>query len=197
MKARKDSVLKSRALKSREFGDKLFGWISEPKTKTCAGGATYAMQRLSQIGITVKSEATINEFYSWWGLRKAYENAAGHAEEQKDLMLRFDPHDVDRAEKFGDFCFLQEAIALKDAETFIGLGMLREKRKQSQLKGEDLELQRRRFEFSAAKSVKEHFAELKSILSDRSLNEEAQIEGIRLRLFGKGPNESGSQESRK
>src|SRR3954447_3638177 len=100
MKARKDSVLKSRALKSREFGDKLFAWISEPKTDKCPGGATHAKEQLAKAGIAV-SERTINDFYSWWGLRQAYENAAGHAEQQKELMLKFDPNDVERAEKFG------------------------------------------------------------------------------------------------
>lgn len=187
MKARKDSVLKSRALKDPAFGEKVFAWINEPKTKECAGGATYAMQQLAKMRIVVKSEATISDFYSWWGLRKAYQNAASHAADQKELMLKFDPNDVERAEKFGDFVFLQDAIALKDPEAFIGLGMLREKRKAGQLKQEDLQLQKQRFEFSASKAALEHARELRAIASDRSMNEDAKIEAVRLRLFGKAP----------
>jgi|SRR5581483_2925152 len=50
-----------------------------------------------------------------------------------------------------------------------------------------VELQRDRFEFSAAKAALKHVRELKIISSDKSLNEEAKIEAVRERLFGKAP----------
>lgn len=191
MKARKDSVLKSRALQSREFGDAVFAWVNEPKTEKCIGGAAYAKQELAKMRISV-SERTIDEFYSWWGLRIAYENAANHAAEQKTLMLKFDPQDAERAEKFGDFCFLQEAIAAKDPKTYVALGFLREGRKKLELKREDLQLQRARFEFNAAKAALKHLRELREIQGNRSMNEEAKIEAVRLRLFGKAPEKARS-----
>jgi len=186
MKARKDSKLKSRALKNAEFGDMVFAWVNEPKTDRCVGGAAYAKEKLAEMQIPV-SERTIDEFYSWWGLRKAYHAAVEHANAQRELMLRFDPSDVERAEKFGDFCFIQQAIAAKDPQAYVGLGMLREKRRARELKSEDLQLQRARFEFNAAKAALAHLHELRQIQADRSMREDAKIDAVRFRLFGKAP----------
>lgn len=54
-------------------------------------------------------------------------------------------------------------------------------------KHEALELDRDKFEFSAARSALEHLEDLRSIQADASLDSDAKLEAVRRRLFGAAP----------
>ena len=60
----------------------------------------------------------------------------------------------------------------------------------TQIKTADLALQREKFEFDAAKKAIEHAAAIKTIATNRSLDSDARVEQVRLRLFGSAPQSS-------
>jgi hypothetical protein len=103
-------------------------WIETPKTATCPGGYQFAREQLAADGMSV-SQRALSQFYSAFRRKEFYEGAYQSAEDQKALMLEFDPQNVDRAEAFGDYCFLQESLKARDPKTFVALGNLRETRK--------------------------------------------------------------------
>jgi len=103
-------------------------WCKEPKSETCPGGYEFAQEQLAADGIKV-SERALSQFFSDFQRKLIYEEAYESAESQKSLMLDFDPSNVDRAEAFGDYCFLQKAVQAQDPKTFVMLGNLRETRK--------------------------------------------------------------------
>lgn len=129
-KPRSDSRLK---LLPDDRQEQIIEWCETPKSETCVGGLQFAREQLAADGVKV-SVTTLSDFYSWYQLRRGYELAAEHAEQQKALMVEFDPSATDRAEAFGDFVFLQEALKLKDPKAFVALGNLRENRKSRQLR---------------------------------------------------------------
>ena len=114
MKSRSDSKLKQLPEDRQE---QVIAWCNEKRTDTCSGGYAHAQEQLAADGIKVSLRA-LSEFYSWHSTLKFYEGAAERAEQQKALMLDFDPANVDRAEAFGDYCFLQESLAARDAKTY-------------------------------------------------------------------------------
>jgi hypothetical protein len=135
----------------------IIAWCLEPKTEECSGGYQHAREQLAADGIKVSITA-LSEFYSWFKLREFYEQAESHAEQQKQLMTEFDPANTDRAEKFADFCFIQEATKKRDAKTYVAVGQLRETRKHREAKSahdsKALELQERRVAVLEAKVAK-------------------------------------------
>jgi hypothetical protein len=136
-KPRSDSKLK---LLPEERQAQIIEWINTPKSESCIGGLQHAREQLAADGITTGLTA-LSEFYSWWGLRQLFSDAETFAEEQTELMKEFNPADTDRAEAFGDYCFLQRAMKEQDPKAFVALGSLRETRKHRELK-ERVEIKR-------------------------------------------------------
>jgi hypothetical protein len=111
-----------------ERQDQIIEWIETPKSETCSGGYKFAREQLAADGLKV-SERLLSQFYSAHRRKEFFKGAYEAAEDQKDLMLKFDPTNVDRAEAFGDFAFLQQSLKAQDPKTFVMLGNLRESRK--------------------------------------------------------------------
>lgn len=143
--------------------EQIIEWCDTPKSETCPGGYQFAREQLAADGLQVSVRA-LSEFWHWYMQREMYEEAATHADLQKRLMLAFDPEAVERAEKFGDFVFLQEAVKVKDADTYTAISKLRETRKKRELKTHHdtklLELQERR-----VRILEEKMAEAKEKLT--------------------------------
>ena len=114
MKPRCDSKLKNL---SEERQEQIYEWCQTPKSETCVGGLAFALEQLAADGLSVSIRA-LSEFLPWYHNRLFYEQAVDRSEQQKKRMLDFDPANVERAEAFGDYCFLQEALAARDAETY-------------------------------------------------------------------------------
>lgn len=113
-KTRADSLLRNLP---EERQEQIIEWCNTPKSETCPGGYQHAREQLAADGVKVSISA-LSGFYSWYCLRRSYQLAEEHAETQEALMLNFDPEDVERARKFGKFCFIQKALQVGDAKTF-------------------------------------------------------------------------------
>ncbi len=113
--------------------DQIIEWCLTPKAEDCPGGYQHAREQLAADGLKVSLRA-LSDFFSWHQLKEFYEGAEAHAEEQKQLMAEFDPANTERAEKFGDFCFIQQATKTRDVKAYVAVGQLRETRKMRELR---------------------------------------------------------------
>lgn len=129
-KPRSDATLKTLPEDRQE---QIIGWIDTPKSETTPGGYQHAREQLAADGIKCGISA-LSDFYSWWHLRQFYSEAANFAEDQAKLMKDFDPADTDRAEAFGDHCFLQLAMKAQSTKDFVALRSIRETSKHRVLK---------------------------------------------------------------
>jgi hypothetical protein len=204
MKSRSDSVLKTLAEQSDEFGEKLFAWCQAKKTETCVGGYQYARAQLAADGITLGSwRRQLSEFYSWWEMRQDFreadDQAANVQELLKSLNLGLTQQQIDAA---GQLVFTQRALAARDAEEFREMEYLRVTKESARLKGElemakldlrkiaetrqqqNTQLAIDKFQFDAARAALAHLQELRTIAADRALSAPEKVKAVQLKLFG-------------
>lgn len=176
MKPRSDSILKLRALKSSEFGEKVIEWLHEPAHRDEAGkaiprtgGAWHAKEQLAADGIKV-SEATLSEFYSWWQLRKTFQRAEQKTSDFEEFARReFTEVAPDRIQKAGQNYFTMRAMAADDSEEFREMEKLRLAKETAETKGrqkdQDLVLAERR-----VRVMEQKISKAEETLKDGSLN---------------------------
>jgi hypothetical protein len=127
------------------------------------------------------SVTALSEFYSWWNLRQQLSRNQSTVQTLLSNLHRFDPsYTPGQIQELGQAFFTALALEQQDPKAWamtqrVGLDR------------EQLQLQRDRFEFDAAKACLEKLPELKQIAADRSLNEDAKLEAVRQRLFGVAP----------
>ena len=132
MKPRSDSILKLRAIKSPEFGEKVIEWLHEPaqrdennKPIPRTGGAWHAREQLAADGIKV-NDSTLSDFYSWWELRKDFSEAETHTEDLIELLKHLDPNiTAEKLEVAGQLIFTKEALKKRDQPAFVEMGKLK------------------------------------------------------------------------
>src|SRR4051812_37063749 len=111
-KAKSDSILKSRAQQSPEFGQKVIEWMKTPKSDECVGGVAYARAQLAADGIIVRSDSTFSDFWSWWHLQETFRVADQKTSDFEELLkTKFPEMDPLRIQEFGQAYFTMEATA--------------------------------------------------------------------------------------
>lgn len=106
--------------------EQIVQWCDTPATEDRAGGFQYAREQLALEGIDIGIEA-LTDFYKWRRGRDVLCDAIEHADEMKELMMKFRPGDSRIAEDFGDFCFLVKAIREKDSKTYAAMRAVRQR----------------------------------------------------------------------
>jgi hypothetical protein len=190
MKPRSDSILKLRALKSPEFGEKVIEWLHEPAQRDEAtgkaiprtGGAWYAIQQLAADGIKV-SEPTLSEFYSWWQLRKTFQQADNLTNDFIELLKKEFPEvDSKKLQETGQAFFTMQAMANRDPEEYREMEKLRLAKETAETKGRQeekkLQLAERRIVL-----LEEKIDKAKKTLSDPALTIEQREQRMK-QMFG-------------
>lgn len=107
--------------------EQIFAWCNTPKTEDCVGGYKFAREQLAQDGIVV-SERAVSDFFTWFGLKVALDQAEEDAKDATQWMQDFKPGDEEAARKFGEFVFLQMAVRSQNPEIFTAATMARDMR---------------------------------------------------------------------
>lgn len=159
------------------------------------------------------NETSLRDFYSWWHMRQRFASAAARGKQLQEMLASSDPSmSPEKIEAAGQAVFLNEAIETGDTKAFVSVSRLRlakqafeaEKsafRLKYQQKDREIEqrerqiiLEREKFETDAAKKAMAFVAEIKTIAANKSLDSDARIEQVRLRLFGAAPTMEESAE---
>lgn len=153
MKPRSDSPLKNL---SEERQAQVIEWCNTPKqvaedgvTVTCVGGHKFAKQQLADDGLKV-SEGALSDFYSWWHLRRDFQQADQQTEDILELIKKLDPEiTAEKLEAAGHLIFTKNAVASRDAKEFREMEYLKLAKLSARTKGrqKDEELQIRRDTF--------------------------------------------------
>lgn len=135
---------------------------------------------------------SLSEFFSWWQLKEQFRELEGDTETMLGLLKKQRPElSEDELARYGNSVFQLKAIKLQDVESYTRLMSARHRAvmdwKKLDLRKEELRLQREKFEFDAAKAALARLPELRVISQNRSLDQNAKIEQVRLKLFGQVP----------
>jgi hypothetical protein len=164
-------------------------------------GCKATREWLAQEGIKTSASA-LSEFSCWHRLVQRYKQRdsivagmqARHREKhpdvsEEDLFAMGQELFCAMALADGDAENWRKIQSLRQSEASLKLGARRTKMLEQRVKiaGEAFKLAREKFEFEAAKAVRENMASLKSIAGRSDLDDDAKLEQIRLKLFGKAP----------
>ncbi len=145
---------------------------------------------LAEFGVSV----SLTAFQSFWqevcapallSRRKRAVSMAGEvAEEAQKTPGRFDAATVDAIKQKAFELAISPMSEPKDVKA---LFMLLQKGRDQDIKAQQLDLDRERFQFDAAKAALAKLPELKSIAGNNSLDQDAKLRAVREKLFGTLP----------
>ncbi len=111
-------------------------------------GFVNAVAQLAKTFSVRSSRSRLREFYTEWHLLQDFKAAQLTAATAQTQMREFDPENAEKAEAFGQFVFTQQAIAARDAKSFVALQALaldkRVAKTRAELEREKLKLTERR-----------------------------------------------------
>ncbi|MEO7933218.1 MAG: hypothetical protein ABIT76_08685 [Chthoniobacterales bacterium] len=135
-KSRSNSILKSRAEQSEEFGEMVFAWCLEPKTEDCSGGYQHAREQLVSDGIKV-SIGVVSEFFGWWGMRRDFQAINNFTQDVQEMLTRELPDvPLEKIEKAGDLVFTMKAANAGNGEEWREMQYLKIAKESAAMKAE-------------------------------------------------------------
>lgn len=117
---------------------------------------------------------------------QAVQAAEEIAEEASRTPGRFDVATVDAIKQKAFELAISPMSAAKDVKAIF---MLLQKSRDQELKAESLDLERNKFQFSAAEACLAHLPSLRAIATNPKLDQRSKIDAIRRQLFGELPQE--------
>lgn len=117
---------------------------------------------------------------------QAVRAAEGIAQEASRTPGRFDAATLDAIQQKAFEILVSPGAKPADVEAIVNLAL---KSRDQSLKAESLELQRDKFQFSAAEACLKHLPSLRTIAGNPKLDQRSKIDAIRRTLFGELPQE--------
>ena|ERR1700731_3621737 len=146
-KPRSDSPLKNLPEDRQE---QIIDWCNASKSDDCIGGHKFAKAQLAADGIKT-SEGALSEFYSWWYLRRTFQEADNLTRQFEEMLKRTFPDiDPEKITQAGQLIFTLQATNARNAEEFREMEYLRLAKEtgatKARQKDEELRLAARRVE---------------------------------------------------
>ncbi len=127
------------------------------------------------------SSAALSEFLSWYSLRAQLARNESTVDTLLAGLAKDHPDwDPEKIQTVGQSFFTALALQQQDPKQWFLI-------QQTQMKREQLALDKNKFEFDAAAACLKKLPELKAIATNKTLSEDEQIEQARLALFGSAP----------
>ncbi len=141
------------------------------------------------------SIAAISEFREWYQIRRDYsrmeEDALTLAGVLKNQMPELAP---EKLQAYGEALFNIMAVKKLDPKLYLDMQTAKHNAEMDHKKFDqrerELQLQKDKFEFNAARACLTHLPSLRTIAADTSLDQNAKLQAIRAKLFGQLPEES-------
>jgi hypothetical protein len=190
-KPRSDSPLKNL---SEERQEQIIEWCNTPKTSdedgnvTCIGGYKFARAQLASDGLKV-SERALSEFYSWWNLRRDFEQADEQTNDILELIKKLDPSiTAEKLETAGQLIFTKNALAMRDAKEFREMEYLKLAKASAKTKGrqeeEKLQLAKDKFAVTTCETFLRWFADKKArAIAEAPISNSEKIDQLRQEYF--------------